>query len=358
MGTLAFEAAAPPPPSMSSNLSDAMRRQVQETAQAQAVGDQFEYRIGQPVTIRRNESALLPIIQAEVEGEKVSLYNGTETNPRLAFWLKNSSGLTLDAGAVTLIDTNAFAGEGLIETLQPGESRLVSYALDLGSQVSTTIGSDRQRVQKVIINRGMISMHSKMVEKKTYTIRNNNDKPRTLVLEHPVREGWKLLTAVPVETSANFYRFKTEVKPKSTSEFIVEEESPMVSTFAVSSVTPEQIGVWVTQRSIDPEIERSLRVIADKKNEISELDGKLAALAREQSDIFQDQERVRSNIQRLTRDADENTLRQRYIDKLNSQEDRLAGMQAEREKLDAARTSAQEQLDKLIQNLSIDKPIS
>ena len=343
---------------MASNLSDAMRRQVQETAQAQAVGDQFEYRIGQPVTIRRNESALLPIIQTEVEGEKVSLYNGTETNPRLAFWLKNSSGLTLDAGAVTLIDTNAFAGEGLIETLQPGENRLLSYALDLGSQVSTTIGSDRQRVQKVVINRGLISMHSKMVEKKTYTIRNNNDKSRTLVLEHPVREGWKLLTPAPVETSANFYRFKTEVKPKSTSEFIVEEESPTVSSFAVSSVTPEQIGIWVTQRSIDPEIERSLRVIADKKNEISELDGKLAALDREQNDIFQDQERIRNNMQRLSREPDENTLRQRYIEKLNSQEDRLVKMQAERDKLDAARTAAQEQLDKLIQNLSIDKQLS
>jgi hypothetical protein len=348
-------AAAPAPGS----VSDAMRQQILETAQARAVGEQFEYQIGQPVTIERNQSALLPIIQEDVDGEKVSVYraSGDERHPRLAFWLKNISGLTLDAGPVTVIDSNAFAGEGLIESVQPGESRLLSYAVDLGTEVSTTTGSERQRVERVQINRGILHMYAKTVEKKTYKIRNNNDSARTIVLEHPVRSGWKLISANPEETSANYYRFQISLNPSSTKEYTVQEEAPLESSFSVSSITPEQIVLWVRERSIDPEIEKALQIIAKKKSEVSDLAQKTGALDRERDDIFKDQARVRDNLQRLRQTPEEATLRQRYIRQLDSQENRLETIRKEREKLEASRAAAQKQLDELIEKLSLDKKI-
>jgi hypothetical protein len=350
---------APMPPAMPAAVSEAIRQQVTTTAQAQAVAEQFEYKIRQPVTIRRNESALLPIIQSDVDGEKVSVYkaSGNEQHPRLAFWLKNASGMTLDAGPVTVIDTNSFAGEGLIEAVQPGESRLLSYAVDLGTEISTVSGSERQRVERVLINQGMMRMFARMVEKITYKIRNNNVTVRTVVLEHPVRPGWKLTTSTPAESSANYYRFKVEAKPKSTTEFVVQEESPLESSFSISSITPEQIAIWIRERSIDPEIEKSLQAIAEKKAEINDLAQKITALDKEQNDIFKDQERVRGNLQRLSQTPEEATLRQRYIRQLDSQENRLAAIRAEREKLEASRAAAQKQLDGLIQKLSLDKKL-
>ena len=53
-------------------------------------------------------------------------------------WLTNGSALTLDGGSISIIDANAFAGEGLIEALKPGERRLVSYAADLGVLVKAS----------------------------------------------------------------------------------------------------------------------------------------------------------------------------------------------------------------------------
>ena len=352
-------APAPPAPAALPSVSRAMRQQVTETAQAQAVAEQFEYKIRQPVTIRRNESALLPIIQTDVDGAKVSVYkaNSGESHPRLAFWLKNASGLTLDAGPVTVIDSNAFAGEGLIESVQPGENRLLSYAVDLGTEVSESSGSERQRVERVVISQGMMRMYAKMVEKRTYKIRNNNQTLRSLVLEHPVRPGWQLIAGTPAETSANYYRFQVESRPKATTEFIVQEESPLESAFSISSITPEQIAIWVRERSIDPEVEKSLQAIADRKSEINDLNQKISALDKEQNEIFKDQERVRGNLQRLSQTPEEATLRQRYIRQLDSQENRLAAIRTERDKLETARTAAQKQLDALIQKLSLDKKI-
>ncbi len=347
-------AAAPPA------LGEALRQAKLAGAQAQALGEQFEYKLRQPVTIRRNQSALLLILHTEVEGEKVSLFNEANgrRRPWLAVWLKNSSGLTLDAGSFTVIDTNAFAGEGLTETINPGESRLLSYALDLGVEITTNRKSDRQRVERVEIHRGVLRMHRKVVEKKTYTIRNNSQKARTVVVEHPVRNGWELVeTAEPEESSSSYHRFKLEAKPKTTTELVVREENPQQTIYALTNITPEQIALWVRQRSIDREIEQALARIVAKKNEINDLNQKIAALETEQTEIFNDQNRVRENLRRMGRTPEEANLRQRYIRQLEQQENRLAALRAERARLQSARAAAQKQLDQMLQNLSFDRKL-
>ncbi|MDI9612138.1 MAG: hypothetical protein QM330_03610 [Acidobacteriota bacterium] len=354
-GVLAAAPAAPAP----ARVSEAMRRQAAPAAQAGAVGDQFEYRLRRPVTIRRNESALLPILQSDVEGEKVSVFreDGGQSHPRLAFWLRNSSGLTLDGGPVTLIDGNAFAGEGLFETIQPGENRLLDYAVDLGTVVSTAQASERRRVERVVIRQGTMRLISKLAEKKTYRIRNNSDTARSVVLEHPVRAGWTLVGAKPDETSANFYRFKVAAGAKATVTFVVEEESPHEMRFTLSSVTPDQVEVWVRDRFIDPETERQLGAITARQAEIVDLGQRIAALEKEQNDIFRDQERVRQNLERLGQGPDEAALRLRYIRQLDSQENRITAMKGEREKLEAERAAAERKLGELIAGLTVDRAL-
>ncbi len=337
-----------------------MQEQEPVRAHAQALGEQFEYKLQEPTTIRRNQSALLPIIHAKVEGEKVSLYNETsgERRPRRAVWLKNSSGLTLDAGSFTVIDANAFAGEGLTKTINPGESRLLSYALDLGVEVTTNRGNESERVERVQIHRGVMRMHAKVVEKKTYVIRNNDETARTIMVEHPVRGGWTLVATPPAaESTASYHRFRVEVKPKTTTEFAVREENPRQTAYEIRNVTPEQITLWVRQKHIDAAIERALQQIVAKKNEIAELNTKISALQTDHDGIFRDQERVRQNLGRLGRTPEEANLRLRYIRQLEEQEDRLGALRAERTRLEDKRTVVQRQLDEILEKLEFDRTV-
>ncbi len=341
-------------------IGEVMRQAAPEGARGQALGEQFEYSLRQPVTIRRNQSALLPIIHTEVEGEKVTLYNESsgQQRPWLAVWLKNSSGLTLDAGSFTVIDTNAFAGEGLTTTINPGESRLLSYALDLGVEVATNRDTDRERVERVEIVKGLMRLYRKVVEKKTYTIRNNDAKARTVVVEHPVRAGWTLIeTAQPAESSANYHRFKVEAKPKATTELTVREENPQETVYGLSNITPEQITLWVRQKAIDAEIETALKRILAKKNEIDDFNKKVAVLEAEQNEIFRDQERLRDNMNRLGGTPEEAKLRLRYVSQLEQQETRIGALRAERAKLEDARAAAQKELDAMLQSLSFDRKL-
>ena len=359
--TRLMEAPAPPSDAISPaelRLSDAMRRQELETAQAGAVAEQFEYRIKQPVTIRRNESALLPIIQSEIGGEKVAVYRGEESerNPRLAFWLKNSSGLALDAGPVTVIDSDSFAGEGLIGAMQPGESRILSSAADLGTEVSTSREAERRRVEQIVIDHGTMRMYSKLIEKKTYKIRNNNDAARTVVIEHPVRPRWTLVGLLR-GILGQLLPFQSGSTSKIDHRFCGLEELPQESSFAVSSITPDQIAVWVRDRFIDRETEKALQAITEKKSEIDALNGRLQALEREQSEIFKDQERVRGNMQRLTQSPEEASLRRRYISQLEEQENRLAAIRTVRATLESTLSSTQKDLDTHIRNLTLNKKL-
>jgi hypothetical protein len=290
----------------------------------------------------------------------VAVYNPTwsDERPRFAVWLRNTSGLTLDGGAFTVIDANSFAGEGLLETLQAGERRLLSYALDLATQVSTKRDSEQKQVERIVVNRGLLIMHRKALEKITYAIRNRSDQKRILLLEHPVRANWKLSnTRDPEESSADFYRFRVSVDPDSTQRFVVQEEMPQQSRYQVSSITPEQVSVWVKEKSLDSDTEKVLRRIAAQKAEISRLQQQLNSLEQEEASIFQDQTRVRENLNRLGRTPEEARLRQRYIQQMEQQEDRLEVLRAEADQVRKSRDAAQAELNTQIEGLSFDREV-
>jgi hypothetical protein len=99
--------------------------------------------------------------------------------------LKNTSPLTLEGGALTVIDGDAYAGEALLERLKPKEERLVSFALDLGTLVTVREAEEDSPVFAVRIANGTLYATYHHREKKVYTLRNQTDRARTVYVEHP-----------------------------------------------------------------------------------------------------------------------------------------------------------------------------
>ncbi len=122
---------------------DAVAKQ-QAEAEAKDLGDYFEYNLKQKITIGKNQSALVPILQSPIGAEKVTIWNENSREIRRALWITNSSGLTLDSGTFNILESDTFAGEGLIETVHPAERRLISYAADPGSASHHGAGVERK----------------------------------------------------------------------------------------------------------------------------------------------------------------------------------------------------------------------
>ena len=328
------------------------------SANAQELGDLFEYNIKEKVTILKNHSALVPIINSHIDAEKVTLWSGSSPRALRALWVKNSSGLTLDSGTFNIIDNDTFAGEGLIDPLKPEERRLLSYAVDQSVRVEHTGRLENRPVTRVQIIHGVMIQTQEQRDHQLYTIRNTDSEARQVVIEHPVRQGWKLPADLkPEETSASFYRFRLNAKPNETTTLKVDEVKPIETRYALSNITDAQVALWTNENLIKPETLQALQKIIQQKNEIAGLEREIAARKAQISSIDQDQQRLRENMKALKGSAEEKALLQRYTKELNDQEDRLQVVRGEIASREQQRDKSREQLDKMMQDLTLDEKI-
>lgn len=326
-------------------------------AEGKSLGDLFQYTLKDRVTIRKNESALVPIIQTDIDAEKVALWKSGlgSARPLRALWMTNSSSLVLDGGSFSVVEGGAFAGEGLVEPIQPGEKRLISYAADLAMQVVAKPEGSSDKITRVRVARGIMIRTVESRQRIVYTVRNEDVAARTLILEHPVRIGWKLVSDLkPEEQSATAYRFRVEVPSNETKTFTVEETRPVTSQFALTNLNQGALEMFVTQRSLTSELEQSLRQILAQKDAVAKLDVDLKLKQTAIQDIVKDQDRLREDMKALKGTPEEKALAQRYTGELNDQENQLAALRKDYAELQDKRKQAQQELDSTIEQLSFD----
>jgi hypothetical protein len=327
-------------------------------AYGEDLGDLFEYNLKEKVTILKNHSALVPIINSPISAERVTLWNKDSEHPLRALWITNSSGLTLDGGTFNVIQDNAFAGEGLIEPLKPKEKRLLSYAVDQAVRIDLKDDVEARPVTHIKITKGVMIQSTERRDHQVYTLRNTDLQPREVVIEHPVRNGWKLVDGLkPEETTASYYRFRVKCAPGTTAQLKVDEVEPLQRKIALSSVTDEQIKIWFNDKAIKPDLQEALEKIVQKKGEISGFERDIQFRQAMINGINQDQQRLRENMKALKGSAEEKSLLQRYTRELNDQEDKLDTVRAEISKLEIRREEGRQQLDKLLQGLTLDEAI-
>jgi hypothetical protein len=321
------------------------------------LGDLFEYRIKEPITLRKNQSALVPIINAGIGAEKVSLWNrqGGSGRPLRALWLTNSTGLTLDGGSMTVIDAEAFAGEGLVEPIKPGEKRFVSYAADLGLLVSTTSDTTPRRIFRARARDGVLITETEERINWTYKVRSEAATPSTVIVEHAVRPGWKLAEGqTSVENTPQAHRFRVIVDPGKEATLGVREVMAGTSRLAISDVTEQLIVQLAASGLPAAELERALKPVLDRKAELAAIERRLQSLESLRTAIVQDQQRLRENMKALRGSTEEKELLQRYTRQLNEQENRLESLQQEIAKGTAERESTRSALSAAIGSLSFE----
>jgi hypothetical protein len=324
-------------------------------AQTQELGDLFEYKLKDRVTIRKNQSALVPILQARIDAEKVSVWNPSQPSVLRALWVNNGTDLTLDGGSFNVLEAGAFAGEGVMDPIKPGEKRLLSYAADLGLLVDAKRKAEKQKITKVMIAHGAMTQITEERDEHIYTIRNRDTSARTVVIEHPARPGWKFADGTePAESSASFHRLRLSVDPKKTTTVSVKEYRPMSTRYELTNVSEGDIDLFLSQKAINAEVEKVLRRVAGQKNAIAALDDDISARQAQVSGIVEDQQRVRENMKALKGSAEEKALVERYAGELNDQEDRVQSLRREILDLRRKRDATQKALTEMIEDLDLE----
>jgi len=330
------------------------------------VGDLFEYRIDQPVTVLRDRSALIPILQTRMTGERVSIFRNASSDtasmrPRGGLLLKNTSQLTLEDGSLTVLDGNSYAGEALLERLKPGEERLVSFAVDLGTLISVETLLSGEPTYQVKAVRGVIEAHRYTTQVKRYTLVNQTNHPRVVFVEHPIGEDgyWKLAedTPKPEVKTAKYYRFRVSLQPHQKLEFPVKERKDLVESYELRSFGRKELELFITQKYIDESSRLALEKVIELKDRVSATDARLQQINKEATEIAADQLRLRENIKALTSTAEAKQLIARYVSKANDQETRLEEIEKERRAVIDERARLQAELDSAIRGFALDRKI-
>jgi hypothetical protein len=318
---------------------------VSSVASAAKLGDFFQYAIDKPVTLARQKSALLPILNQDVEGTRVSIYNErTQAKfPLLGLKLKNTSGLHLMQGPITVFEGSNYAGDARIMDLQPNEERLISYAVDLGTEVNAVPASDNGKLTQVKAVKGILHTTTKLQESKTYTVKNRNDEERTVLIEHPVRNEFKLVSDTkPVETASDVYRFQVKVAPGKSEKQTVSEERIINATVQLSNIDDNSIRHFLQQTITSDKVKAGLKQAMELRGAMNKTQREIAELQRQLNAITQDQPRLRSNLKELPQSSE---AFKRIVVKFNEQETQIETYQADIKKLQSVEHNQRKEFD-------------
>jgi hypothetical protein len=327
-------------------------------ANGQDLGDLFEYKLKDHVTLKKNQSGLVPIVQTEIEAKKISLWSGTSGSgrPLRGLWLKNTSPFTLDGGSFSVLENEVFAGEGLTDGIKPAERRLISYATDLGLLVDAASNSQPQHISRVKIAKGVMTQVSELRERTLYTVRNQSEAAETLIIEHPARPEWRLASNAkePDEKAPGVYRFRVEIASKATASLPVEEIRTLSTSYQLSTLNEEQISVFVKQGTITAEMAQAFAKIAAQKAAVAKLEEEMENRQKDIDRIVEDQGRLRENMKALRGTVEEKALLQRYTRQLDEQENQLDALRKNIQNTEEQRDKLNLQLIKMIEDLQLE----
>jgi len=353
--TVEVRGEAPTVETSSASVSSLAEKQGSE-AEGKSAGDFFEYKIKQKITIGKNQSALVPILQAHIDAEKVTLWNA-ESAPLRALWIKNTSGQVLDAGSFNVLEAETFVGEGVLETIHPDERRLLSYAGDSAVHVKYTDESSERPFSRIRIAKGIMLMTKEERKTNKFTIRNADTEPRQVVVEYPAEQGWKLSqgTPQPEESTESYHRFRVPVDAGKTAELTVEAVHPNEVRYELTNLDDDEVGLLVQQNRVTPAMHQVFDRILKQEEKIGGIASEIADGKRESDQIAADQNRIRENLKALKGSSEEKALLQRYVGQLDSQENRLAALRKETSDLNARQNTARAELDRIIMDVSVDE---
>lgn len=347
---MAFAAAGPLPPpaapSPTTRLAKAALRSMSMDAMAEAapvaakgadLGELFQYEVTAPVTVKRGESALVPILSARVPYRRQLLYNGAKfpTHPVAALRFTNTTDLVLERGPVTVVEDGEYRGEALVSFTKQGGEIYLAFAVELSIKV-TEESASRTEIAGLSIADGYLRIQQATFTTTTYVCENSLGQARVVTIEHPVRADAELVeTRKPDEQNAEFYRWAVDGAARGTTRFAVTERTITWRWDQVLNQSYDQLQQYLRDKWLDAATLAQLKALLDEQQAIANNTAELGKLANERNDIFNRQEQIRKNMAALGQAGEEGALRKKLFTQLGASEDRLAAIDARTTALNA-----------------------
>lgn len=333
----AMPAPAAPP------MARAMRREALAAAQpvqtkGEALGELFQYVIQTPVTVGRGQSAMVPVVSADLAYQKDLLYNGRKmpVHPVATLRMKNASGLTLERGPVTVLDDGEYVGEAVLPFTAVGGEVVVPYAVELGAKVHESSGASRE-IYRLSIKGSYLLFEEWDIHWQEYRISNQTANPLTVLVEHPRSPYYDLFdTPAYKERTDEHLRFEVQTPAWGEAALKVQERRLLSRQEEVQKQSHQTLQRYLKQGLMDRAAYDQVVKLLMLYDTIADYEKQIKQVGEERDKIYKAQQQIQGNMQALSQVGKEGALRQRYVEQLETTEAQLRGLEKREAELKAA----------------------
>ncbi|MDK4703828.1 DUF4139 domain-containing protein [Rhizobium sp. CNPSo 4062] len=279
--------------------------------------------------LANGDTLSVPIMDADVEADMVDMYRAGSSlrNPIAAVMLRNSTGVSMPAGILTLYDSKTgYIGDSQLSALPKDDMRLASFATDRKVTISEQ-QTPTEEIASLKVADGVMNATVKYRQTTTYTVSGALDGERTVVIEHPIRDGWSFSSAEGFGKTATHQRLKAVVSAGTEKVLTAVDEQLQSSSYALVDTDPDMLLGW-SASTHDKALTDKLANLADARKRQIAIQNELASLDSEIEKTVNEQERIRRNLGAVPDNSD---LKKRYLKALADNEDQIAAMNERRD---------------------------
>lgn len=326
---------------------------VTSVASAGTIGELFQYTIPD-VTIARQSSAMVPIVTEPIEVASVSIFNSTvlARYPLTGARVKNTTDKHLLQGPITVFQGGGYAGDAQINNVPPGQTRLVSFGVDLQVIVDADKNDSSSEITAVKVVNGAIEATSRSVNARHYQLSNKSTKTKTIVIEHPKSGGnWSLVdTEKPGETTDTLYRFDRKLDAGKAEDFVVSQQTVNAQVLAMLDADLNVLVYYTKHAKTPAKVRDAIGKAISLKQEQATLDRQIAETQAKLEEITKEQTRIRENLKTVDKTS---AYYGRLMKKLDEQETQIDALQAQVKDATAARDAKRAELAAYLNGLNI-----
>lgn len=278
--------------------------------------------------LANGDTLSVPIMDADVEADMVDMYRAGSTlhNPIAAVMLKNTTGVSMPAGILTLYDSKTgYIGDSQLSALPKDDTRLASFATDRKVSISEQ-QTPTEEIASLKVSDGMMQAVVKYRQTTTYTVSGALDGERTVIIEHPIRDGWSFSSTDSFGKTATHQRLKAIVPAGSEKTLTAVDEQLQSNSYALVDAEPDTLIGW-SASTHDKALTDKLANLADARKRQVAVQNDLASLDSEIEKTTSEQERIRQNLGAVPDNSD---LKKRYLKALADSEDQIAALNERR----------------------------
>ena len=318
-------------------------------------GSLFSYHVGDPVSVARGQSAMVPILGQRLSARRELLYNGKKLpkNPVASLRMTNTTGLTLERGPTTVMEEGDYAGEAVVPFTKDGSEVIVPYAVEIGITVEEE-RSQQEEIYQIAIKDEYMVLHKYRIAQTIYAISSTLSKSAVVTIEYEsMGSRYELVdTPNPDEEGASFKRWDVACEPHSVMYFQVKERRVEASREHVEGMTGKRLHDYMENRLLDENTVKELQRVLDIYHLIHHLNNEIKSIEETRDNIYKKQKQIQDNLQPLATEGEESKLRQRYVQTLQETEDQLDELQQKEHRKQAEIAAHYDEIARILVSLN------